>query len=212
MFLTELSRPKIGKRVTNTAFDYFKQRHPYNNDSFKDNIKLYLDINLNKNLNKLGWTKAGAGAYSSVYKNPNKSFVLKINKRPDKGYEEYVNVIKRYRNKHFPRISDMKVMKIGKDNYYVYLIEKLKALPRSDLIAFDIKDAIDALYGCDYKDMGESLLEYFDKMPLFRRNPDLIRAVYIVANNIGYNFDIDIHGGNIMKRADGTIVITDPYA
>jgi ethanolamine ammonia-lyase small subunit len=30
MNINELTRPKIGKRVTNTAFDYFRQRHPYN--------------------------------------------------------------------------------------------------------------------------------------------------------------------------------------
>src|ERR1035441_6235229 len=119
MLLSE-TKPVITKPVTKATFDYFQQKYNQKGSEYGDD-----ESELESKLAKFGWERLGAGVYSSVYGKTKKSYVLKINKRPDEGYEKYVKLIKKYRNKYFPRITDMKVLKIGGEKYYVYLIERL---------------------------------------------------------------------------------------
>ena len=82
---------------------------------------------LEDNLRSLGWYEIGFGAFSIVFANSKKSsYVLKLNKQPDPGYEQYVNLIHEHPNKYYPQISDKKLLKAGEQNFYVYLIEKLQ--------------------------------------------------------------------------------------
>jgi len=69
------------------------------------------------------------GLYSVVFYNPNKSYIIKINKSEDKAFAHYVSIIHGSRNPHFPKISDKKELKIGNETYYIYLIEKLTKVP-----------------------------------------------------------------------------------
>jgi hypothetical protein len=229
MNINELTRPKIGKRVTNTAFDYFRQRHPYNkslssklpnslstNDiEARMNAIADVDDTLTSNLEKMGWEKIGWGVFSSIYGNPKKSFVLKVNKREDKGYERYATIIKKNPNKFFPKISDMKVMKIGKNNYCVYLIEKLEEIPLARAQRYE--KIFDTAMASQFRAANtpdiESLVLYFNgKIPLiFKQNPDLVLALNIIANDQGSKY-MDLHQNNMMQRANGTLVITDPYS
>ena len=188
----------LPKNITKPVFSYWKSKAPYAARSTLENT-----------LKKLGWTPPtfnsyDSGANSMVFANPKKSFVIKINKFPDKGYARFVEVIHEHPNKHFPKISAMKSLKMGKCIYYVYLIEKLKPIKNSNKYADEIEQVINYYTG--------SLEEIFrfSKIPKFlSANPNLVKAARLVGK-YGKN-DIDMHEGNIMQRTDGTIVIIDPY-
>lgn len=211
MLLNELAKTRIPEPVKQTVFDYFRLR----SKTWKNPDERQVDDNFEEKLLTLGWKRLGAGSFSSVFQNPKKNYVLKINKRHDEGYEHFVRLIHRYPNKSFPRISDMKNLDIDGENYYVYLIEKLSKIPErtAEKYAYIFAHVID--------NPTDSLAQLFNSenwsyLPhstpqIFRRNPALITALRVIGRNIGY-FGNDIHLHNIMYRKDGTIVIIDPYS
>jgi len=182
---------KITKKIGKVAHQYFKS------DSYDAKYELQ------KQLKKLGWKELGSGAFSHVWENPNKSYVLKINSQPDIGYATYVKIIKKHKNKHFPKISEMKVWKVGRHKFYIYAIEKLYRVTgqSSRDLAYELGNIME-----DPKRPLEKLLKHQTKY--LRNHPDLVKAAII----IGKDGDgiIDMHGENIMQRKDGTIIITDP--
>ena len=164
---------------------------------------------LSVNLSKLGWTLMGSGYFSYVYEHPDKSYVMKITILPDPGYAEYVKLIKSHPNKYFPKISDMRVLKIHNSDYYVYLIEKLKTIPK--YIRNTYSRAINQIISNPDRSINNLFPEGVPEV--ITRNSDLVAALKLIrsyARHTGYS--IDLHGENIMKREDGTLVITDPYS
>ena len=128
MKLEELYKPKIAKKVTSAALNFY-------NDEDDDRSS-----RLEKALSKLEWYPLGEGYYSKVFCNEHKDYVLKINTLPDPAYQYYVKTIKKYCNPHFPRISNMKELKVDGNTYYVYVIEKLHKIRMSTQ---DFTDAVD---------------------------------------------------------------------
>ena len=204
MKITELYRPKLGKNLEAPAFDYFKKSHKTSDYDYEKRQDLQQE--LRDKLKSLGWKHLNSGVYSSVFSNPTKSFVLKINKRPDPGYQRYVNIVKSHRNKHFPIISDIKKMEIAGNIYYVYLIEKLISIPAK--MAFNYERWFDSII----TKPGIPLEKLFwNNVPIiFKKQPGLLKALQIVEQS-AISESIYLHSKNMMKRADGTIIITDPY-
>ena len=170
-----------------------------------------------EHMEELGWIELDFGAYASVYGNKSKPYILKKLNEPDMGYETYVRLIHRHPNKHFPIISDMKKLRFNKDNYYVYLIEKLYRIPyrKGNQILKDILNTYEDLLYLEGR-MQTVISTYLGKSvrnngpsKFLRDNPSLIEAIYFLAHD-SYD-DLDFHDENIMQRANGTIVITDPY-
>ena len=129
MNITELYKPKINSKVTDVAHQYYTKRNNYEFPVFMDGIRW-----LNEKLSKMGWAPLNSGAYSRVYQNPKKKYVLKITTYQDNGYAEFVNITRKFKNKHFPKISDQKDLVINISNeevakFSLYLIEKLKVIP-----------------------------------------------------------------------------------
>ena len=231
MKLDELYKPKISKGVEKTAFDYFLVRANNNSDNWHDE-RLQSDSIFKKKMEGLGWKYFKGGAYSSVFVNPNKNFVVKTTQNADRGYAHYVDLIKRSRNPHFPKISDKKKLLVpskpyeswhgsmiqGPDeDYYIYLIEKLYPIDDDQTktsLAITLSRWFDKVIRYPYmslKSMSKTF-SYEGSIPeILLENKKLVQALRIVGNN-RKNFVNDMHSGNIMKRKDGTIVITDPYA
>jgi hypothetical protein len=209
MLTNEFYKPKISKPIERVATDYVTSDQYYD-DKFD---------NLCDSLKKMGWRFLDDGAYSKVFANSKKNYILKINSSPDKGYATYVDLIHKYRNKHFPKISDMKKIEFEGNIFYVYLIEKLKHIPSPmddewsliiSKIAENPNKPLEKLFANAHKlrfgNVGGKNIPTF-----LIKNPSIVQA----AKLIGYNMDgycLDIHRHNIMQRPDGTIVITDPYA
>lgn len=193
MKINELNIPK--SVVKSTAPIQKSDDFDKNSDEHRTNKRLAL----NDILEKKGWTPIGDGAFSVVYENPKKSYVLKINVRPDPAFQHYVNLTKRFKNRHFPKISDVQEFKVGIDTYYVYLIEKLYG---------GYNPAKEWISRLNYEHDGEirpQTKKYFDK------NKELYRALMLIYKNIK-PFHLDLHYDNILKRKDGTTVISDPYS
>jgi hypothetical protein len=225
MKINEFYKPKIGKQVADVAQQYYVNRHnPNDTKNYDENLDW-----LKTNLKKLGWEKLDNGGFSYVFENPKKSYVLKINTYEDKGYDKFVQLIKRCRNKHFPRISDRKEMHFDSPmyenglTYYVYLIEKLKPIPEpydqnfSSIIA-SIIDIYRWQDNPNNKLMLEILQQEYDTddyagVYLFiKEHPSLVIAAKILGIKAqDWGVGIDMHAKNIMQRSDGTIVIIDPY-
>jgi len=210
MLLNELYKPKIGNPLTTAVAGYYKTPNRMNSD-------------LSEKLKKLGWTMlADPGAFSAVYGNPKKNYVIKINLNPDSAFADYASVIKKYRNKHFPKISDMKSMKFPDrgymNTYYVYLIEKLHPISMDNKIFAKLISQIMDMPTTNINEIYKIFEEDWSRIKntkeviaYFRKNPSLVRAARIAGRNIGGHCN-DMHSGNIMQRQDGTVVITDPYA
>lgn len=196
MNINELYKPKIGKKIQNITFDYL--RNSYDGKG---------ETNLRKALKKLGWKYLTKGTFGAVYYNPNKSYILKIIFRPDNAYAHYVSIIHNKRNPHFPKISDMKELTIGKDTYYVYLIEKLRKIPENKAIEYE--EYFDNINYNRSKPLNKIFKNGVPQ--IFYKQPKLFDCVQYIAQNKNNHY-FDLHSQNMMQRSDGTIVITDPYS
>jgi len=221
MLLDELSRPKIGKDIESTAFDYFNQRKTATSSEQAEAMQLALL----KKLKVMGWKKIGEGTYSYVFENSEKPYILKVNKREDKGFMAYAELIKKSRNPHFPKISDRKSLEVEDVDGYrrifqVYLIEKLRVMPARE--AIDVSYDLERIVLYPYHTLEQVFTNSVrgavgnigGKVPDYlRRNPLLVTACQIVGRHMKtFGMRSDLHEENIMERADGTTVITDPYA
>lgn len=104
----------------------------------------------------------------------------------------------------------MKVLTVNNKDYYIYLIEKLKPLTKIQKRFYN--ELIEKILKNPHASTKDMFYPY--KVPSFIiNNPDFIKAVQLLrsySRNSGYS--LDIHYDNIMKRSDGSIVITDPYS
>jgi hypothetical protein len=196
----KINEINVPKRVVSTAKKHFSYKNDEQDDSLLDNA-----------MKKMGWHLIGTGFFSNVYFNSKKKFVLKINTRPDLEYQRYVDVIKKYKNKHFPMISDIKKIRIGGNIYGVYSIEKLKELNHDNwnmvsAIFYEFELRRNSSSKKFYNDMEENEKQFLDN------NPEFVKALEIVKSNKQKSRELDLSPDNVMQREDGTLVITDPYS
>ena len=157
---------------------------------------------IDKKLREMGWFKSGEGMYSDVYENASKSYILKINRSQDLAFDDFVKLTHKFKNKHFPKISDQKEINIDGRKYYIYAIEKLYPLDEynGNRVYFLIHRFVEY-----YSILGKKL-----RNPNFNDYPELKKALEIITKN-NRNHGFDMHRGNVMQRKDGTVVIIDPY-
>jgi len=164
-------------------------------------------------LSDRGWKKTGfEGHYSTVYTNPNYQYVLKVNYNYDRAYAYYVFLIHKFPNKHFPIISNVKLITTGHGiKIYLYSIEKLYKLKDSDFINNynEIENLLFAMRSTtqDYQviyDQHPEVHYYLEK------NPEMWEALKTMAKYGKGVLDFTLN--NVMQRKDGTVVITDPFS
>ena len=209
MILQELYKPKFTPKLASTVDSYVL--------GLADKAKIAADSvaaqqsdndlydELTDRLEKMGWEFHDSGYFSSVFINPRKNYILKVNTIPDEGFNYFVNLIKRYPNKHFPIVSNLRLIKTAAHDYYMYYIEKLypvQYLVEKDISTYCLHHA--------YKRYNHTPNPYSSDSEYVKNNPDFARALDIVLQYHG-KFGIDVPGDNIMQRQDGTVVITDPY-
>ena len=199
------SDEKINDEEAQIAGKFFKGRW-YTSKSIDFEIMIW-------QFSKLGWTPIGEGAYGIVFENKNKNFVLKVSKHPDPAYDSYVKMIKNNPNPHFPKISDLKKIVIKSDEYYIYLIEKLKHLDSK--IGNVFSSLVTMLIRGYTIDQIKSTLQNTIWLTTFDRiikKPQLLEAIELIAKLAKeHMFELDLHNQNVMYRPNGAIVITDPY-
>ena len=201
MKLQELYKPKFSPKLVAPISDYTKDYQASPSREYTERIR----NELYKKLEKLGWIFVAEGSYSAVFTNPKKSYILKVNKRTDRGFDRFVEIVHKFRNKHFPVISNEQHL----GDQSIYFIEKLQKMP-NNLTAEALTDLCDDLISyakydeANYKPHSDFTKNYMKK------NPELVIACNIIGEN-SREMDIDMHMGNIMMRKDGTLVIIDPF-
>lgn len=198
---------KIDSQLVKPVRSFYKTSLDYTNPSKQE---------LFKALEKMGWEMVSEGSYSLVFSNPAKSYILKVNKRPDPAFAKFAALARRSKNSHFPKISDMKRLRLYKNTYHIYLIEKLVPVAKS--IAQNLADAIENIGEqarfkkriITVEELAEIFMEPKIKYYL-KRNPSLITASSLLGLKRAPGLWFDLHNENIMKRTDGTVVIIDPY-
>ena len=134
-------------------------------------------------------------------------------------------------NPHLPKFSGFESFQFGGKNYIQARMEPLKELPDQvkHLVGY-IDLAIDHMANGDFNQALKDLArrEYYNEVkrtidpytvkkvikylggPVNTKN--LLDTVHTVAKfGRDQGFAIDLHGGNYMQRADGTIVVNDPF-
>lgn len=146
-----------------------------------------------------GWKSLGSGSYGDVYGKPGVDYVLKVFNADDHAYRDYLDLIARYDNPHFPVIKG-KLVKITPQIYAVRL-EKLSPYRRISIDGLGLSYIIQ-LY-LRFGDVSTSAIaDAFDAYPRLRECLDLIRV------NLS-NHSMDVNPENVMMRGD-ELVITDP--
>ena len=175
-------------------------------------------ISLNTYFKNLGWNRVGVGYFSEVYANPKKNYVIKVNKQPDRSYERFIDFVKQHPNKHFPVVSDVKLIMLAGAKFYIYALERLGEFTsplknvESKIIANLLQEI--GLYPDDDLDVIVDEDLRFNDIPELKawinQQPGLVKAVRMLGKYRGKS-GLDIWENNLMQRKDGTIVITDPY-
>lgn len=198
----------IPKKIISGYSSYLKNRRRINllNDADRNNFS--------RSFSRMGWKEINRGVYSTVYKNPTKSYILKVNHRFDSGYQRYVDFVNEHKNnKYLPKIIAKEFVIKSRKKYYLYFIEKLKYFPKTEVIdlMFEIVEEskfYDTLIAV-YNSMSTEQQNLFGKVD--KKYPGLLQTTFDIGK-YAKNFNIDINEDNVMQRADGTPVITDPYA
>ena len=167
-------------------------------------------------LKKNGWEFADSGYFSGVYVNADKPYVMKINIRPDIGYDKFVKLTKKLNSPYLPKIHDRKYFTKSGQTYYIYLIEKLEQIDPAlandlDTIAREIKHIPQEIFDAD-----ELRFIKEDNRNIDEDYPGLIDLIVTLTYRgpelMGAGGHVEIVQDNIMQREDGTPVIIDPYA
>lgn len=141
--------------------------------------------------------KLGTGAFGSAY--ARKDHVIKV--YDDPGYHEFAKYARDHHHEdpHLPKIHS--VQRIKGTSYGVVKMERLNPIAKGMYSDRD-SDKEDWMKG---KNAG--LITGVKEHPTMSKTIEKIRAHL---NSKGIEHSLDLHSGNIMKRDDGTPVLTDP--
>src|SRR6516165_2397298 len=121
MFLDEFVKDKnmsFDQPVVGATKEFFAQNKPNFGTRF-DEPQI---SKLKGKMRKLGWVcKSTEGAYSAVFINDSKPYILKINVRPDSAFAWFAFLTKKFPNPHFPNIGNAKTITLDGNKYYLYM-------------------------------------------------------------------------------------------
>jgi hypothetical protein len=166
---------------------------------------------------KRGYQVAGEGRDQIAFESPRGTVVKVLGI----GEQEREEVVKRYvkffvenqNNPYYPRIYNTGNFTVGNETYFVYEQEYLNYVSNEEEVLEYIEDLMSAL------PRGEQALQAFYQN---RNRPQsispeelagLVKATYDLEKNIGGQAPLDLSMiENIRRRANGHLVIMDPYS
>ena len=192
---------------------------------------------IEKVMARAGYERLGGGAEATAWSRKSGPVIKLI--MPDEhiintdpamqSFKRFYKLTKKHPSKHWPIFYSMKdengiasefaKFRIGNRKYMQIAIEKLQELsPREE----DFIDEISTMIadGMPYKEFVEEELPVIKKYnpPTYKiaqainaQLPTLWAAIEIAYKKSSHKYEWDLHGGNVMKRANGTFVITDPF-
>ena len=149
-------------------------------------------------LEELGFEELGSGGFGIVFERPGYPWVFKVFNN-DPGYLAYLNYVINHQNlSAVPKIKGRPI-RINK-NTYAIRIEPLDAL--SGGLVGKLANTPVGLTSSEYTDFVKRIAKQW---------PDVAKVLADLPGIIGKSrLYLDLHDANIMQRADGTPVITDP--
>jgi hypothetical protein len=192
---------------------------------------------IEKVMARAGYKRLGGGAEATAWSRKSGPVIKLI--MPDEhiintdpamqSFKRFYKLTKKHPSKHWPIFYSMKdengiasefaKFRIGNRKYMQIAIEKLQELtPREE----DFIDEISTMIanGMPYKEFVEEELPVIKKYnpPTYKiaqainaQLPTLWAAIEMAYKKSSHKYEWDLHGGNVMKRANGTFVITDPF-
>ncbi|NPU64583.1 hypothetical protein HL667_06195 [Bradyrhizobium sp. 83012] len=152
-----------------------------------------------------GYRVIGSGAFSTVYHKPGSDRVIKVNRRPD-NWLDYVVWAARagHAGKLAPKVYSFRVFNEGTpDAFYVAVMERLETtVSRAECTKPDAYRAWMSM---------RQFIEQQDAAAGVEAELHTAGAIrFGVAFRAAFKRAWDLHGGNFMLRADGSLVCTDP--
>lgn len=155
---------------------------------------------LKKRLKERGYNSLGEGRYSEVFAKPHSRVCIKVCEDPD-GWPEYILWAAKngFMGGLSPKVYSFRVMRGGV--YYVASMERLYKLDTNEhLDAYEHFSVIlqrgrVSVHTNSYKEVLPDIKRFLDKW-----------------HDAFDGYHLDIHDGNVMYRADGTLVLTDPFS
>jgi len=176
-----------------------------------------------------GYKQIGSGVFSSVYKKPNKNFVIKYNRKVDSCYFRFLKYAMKQKNN--PYLPKTKVLTYDEsEKYFVVALELLHPFPHNNITKFK-KSSSHIIYGLNYfsNTINDMTVTKFFKYhygidnissiynSVFFANliekfkESLFGKTYFEINKLMDNCKDDLHQNNIMIRpGTNKIVIVDP--
>jgi hypothetical protein len=166
---------------------------------------------------KRGYQVAGEGRDQIAFESPRGTVVKVLGI----GEQEREDIVKRYvkfflqhqRNPYYPRIYNTGNFKVGDETYFVYEMEYLNYIADEEEVLEYIEDLMSAAARGP-----EAVSAYQQNRPLPKSLPEdeingLLQATYELEAAIGGQAPLDLSMiENIRRRANGHIVIMDPYS
>ncbi len=193
-------------------------------EDYKDNPRKYMDMEkpvyedednitfARKPLHEvMGLERLGSGAYSIVYALDDRK-VLKIVRDEDQGYASFVRFIQSKGRKFsaFPKVYYVSEWA----GHAVYVLERMETPSEENEI--DRRFLVELVQNCVGRSArkGRKLSRFLNIPADFMEAMEALNDWYLAnsRNQDDYSFGLDIHSENVLIRADGSPVITDPFS
>lgn len=168
-----------------------------------------------------GYELISSGRMAFAFGVPGKNEVLKVWKL-DTAYEHFVELAREWhRNKHVPRfLTPVKTLHLPKVSLKYVRMERLE---EADSFVLDGRSysskalTVDLTDSLDFEDSDKQLDEVNRYMSVLKSDGKELRfylqtAVSLIYEMVEYGAQDDLRESNLLMRADGTPVITDPGA
>lgn len=165
-------------------------------------------------LKRHGFKCLGSGAFSEVFGRSDFPFAIKVNMEPD-DWPDFALWTLRNPSPHYVDVKKIKWFVDEHGPYYIAVMERLEQTMREYLRKNDFIDCVEAQNMSKLRTMMSRDVSNRHAAELVERETEH-RALFDAALALKREFHarsfLDLHEWNVMLRADGTMVITDPIS
>ena len=182
------------------------------------------DLSLSQYITKIKRTrrmkKIGDGAFAEAYGSKSGRTIIKVGRLDLEGFYECGNtsylkyvksVMKCQDNPYAPRIKSVQIFRTKERTYGEVVVEHYMVVEMERLIPltlnqYPVADLLEKMV------LDEDVRQGVQVMIGNKNTANHLKQMVRILRRVTRNGGIDIHGGNIMRRKNGELVITDPVA
>lgn len=181
-------------------------------------------------MRQAGYGFLGGGAEATVWSHPRLPRVIKIimpddwrgdNRVAMATFQRFLKLTQSYPSPHWPRFHEMQdehgrssvfaKFRVGDRQYMQIAMERLEPLTadEQEIIEIMSEDVAQGRSVEHFTGWGDDSNKWIDENRW--QLPSLWKAMRAAHRKTNWDYDWDLHGGNVMRRQDGTYVIIDPW-